>query len=29
MDEILLPNDELEKIMQETIEAELASKVYE
>jgi hypothetical protein len=29
MDEILLPNDELEKIIQETVEAELGSKVYE
>ena len=29
MDEIMLPNDEIEKIIQETIEAELANKVYE
>lgn len=29
MDEILLPNDEIEKIIQETIEAELGPKVYE
>lgn len=29
MDEILLPNDELEKIIQETVEAELGPKQYE
>jgi len=29
MDEIMLPNDEIEKIIQETIEGELGSKIYE